>query len=73
MKRNDVTHGYWIRSENPEEQLKEIMDRFDLKGEIQEFSRCLGCNTKLIQVEKGKIIERLPPKVKLHQNEFHLL
>jgi uncharacterized protein with PIN domain len=70
LKQNDVTHGYWIRSDNPDEQLKEIINRFDLKNEIKEFSRCLECNTILIHVEKEKILDRLPPKVKQRQNEF---
>ena len=71
LKRNEVTHGYWIRNESPEEQLKEVVDRFDLKNQIREFTRCLECNSLLIKIEKEKIIDRLPPKVKDRQNKFY--
>jgi len=71
LKRNEVTHGYWIRNKNTEEQILELINRFDLKNEIKEFSRCLQCNTELITVEKKKIEENLPPIVRQHQNEFY--
>lgn len=70
LKRNDVTHGYWIRSNTPNEQLKEIVGRFQLKSKIKLFSRCLVCNSLLQRIEKGDIIDRLPPKVKEWQTEF---
>jgi len=72
LKRNDVTHGHWVRNENPEEQLKEIIERFDLKDQIKEFTRCLECNDLLKKVEKELVIEKLPPKVKEWYNEFFL-
>lgn len=71
LKRNEVTHGYWIRNKNTEEQILELINRFDLKNEIKEFSRCLQCNTELITVEKKKIEENLPPIVRQHRNEFY--
>jgi len=71
LKRNEITHGYWIRNENTEEQLREVVERFDLKNQIKEFTRCLECNLTLIEIKKEKIIERLPPKVKDWQNEFY--
>jgi uncharacterized protein with PIN domain len=71
LKRNEVTHGYWIRNEVPVGQLKEVIERFDLKKQLMEFSRCLECNSSLTEIEKEKIIERLPPKVKDWQNEFY--
>lgn len=72
LKRNEVTHGYWVRNENPEEQLKEIIERFDLKNLINEFTRCLECNTLLNEIEKENILDRLPQKVKEWHNEFFL-
>ena len=71
LKRNEVSHGYWVRSTRVEEQVKEILDRFDLKKEIKEFSRCLECNDLLNPVKKEAIIKQLPPKVAKTQNEFY--
>jgi uncharacterized protein with PIN domain len=71
LKRNEVTHGYWIRSNSPLEQISELIRRFDLKRQIKEFTRCLRCNTELIYLAKKKIEEKLPAKVREHQEEFY--
>ena len=71
LKRNEVTHGYLVRNTKVEEQVMEILERFDLKNQIKEFSRCLECNDLLLQVEKAKIIQQLPPKVVKSKNEFY--
>ena len=70
LKNNKITHGYWIRSEGTEPQVKEVINRFDLKNNIREFLRCLECNSILVPVEKSKIEERIPLKVKEWHNEF---
>jgi len=70
LKRNNVTHGYFVRSTKVEEQVKEIIKRFDLRKSIKEFTRCLECNSELIKVAKEKISGNLPPKVNQLQEEF---
>lgn len=71
LKRSEVTHGYWIRSSKTEEQLIEVIKRFDLKEQIKGLSRCLLCNSLLRKISKEKVIDRLPRKVKEFQNEFY--
>jgi len=71
LKRNEVTHGYWVRSTKVEEQIKEVIQRFDLQKEMREFSRCLECNDLLKSIKKETIIDRLPLKVAQTQNEFY--
>ena len=71
LKRNEVTHGYWVRSIKVEEQIKEVIQRFDLQKEMKEFSRCLECNDLLKSIKKETIIDRLPLKVAQTQNEFY--
>ena len=71
LKRNEVTHGYWVRSIKVEEQVKEVIQRFDLQKEMKEFSRCLECNDLLKSIKKETIIEQLPLKVAQTQNEFY--
>lgn len=70
LKNNKITHGYWIRNEETEEQVKEVITRFDLKNDIREFTRCIECNNILEVIEKEKIKDRLPSKIKQWQNEF---
>jgi hypothetical protein len=71
LKRNEVTHGYWIRATKAEAQAKEVLERFNLQKEIKEFSRCIECNEILEPIKKEKIINELPPKVAKLQNEFY--
>jgi uncharacterized protein with PIN domain len=71
LKRNEVTHGYYVRNTKVEEQAKEVIKRFDLQNEIKELTRCLECNSELIKISKEKIAGKLPPKVKQSQEEFY--
>lgn len=71
LKRNDVTHGYWVRSFDPLEQAREVIERFHLEGELKEFSRCMECNGVLESVDMEDIIDELPPKVRQSQTEFY--
>jgi uncharacterized protein len=71
LKRNEVTHGYFIRNTKVEQQAKEVIRKFNLQKEIKEFTRCLECNTELIKIAKEKIAGKLPPKVNQSQDEFY--
>lgn len=71
LKRAEVTHGYWIRSAKVFDQIREVIQRFNLKNLINEFSRCLVCNSMLKKISKEIIINRLPKKVSEWQNEFY--
>jgi uncharacterized protein len=70
LKRKDVTHGFWIRDNNPEEQLKSVISRFHLEQLIAPFTLCLKCNGKIVEVNKEEIKSEIPQKVKLYHNEF---
>lgn len=70
LKRNEVTHGYFIRAIKIEDQIKEVLNRFHLQKEIKKFSRCIECNEILKPVRKEKIISQLPPKVIQSQEDF---
>jgi hypothetical protein len=71
LKRNQVTHGYWVRNIEVEEQVKEVLKRFDLQKEIKEFTRCIECNEPLKSIKKETIIDQLPPRVANSQNDFY--
>lgn len=71
LKRNEVTHGYWIRHSDVSLQLKEVLERFHLDNMIRSFTRCIVCNTPLTSVDKSKVIKRLPEKTKEIYYEFY--
>ena len=70
LKAKDVTHGHWIRSSKPVEQLKEVVNSFDLKSSFHPFARCLECNGVLIVVPREEVDNRLPERTKKYFTEF---
>jgi hypothetical protein len=70
LKRNEVTHGYWIRSNRPVAQLQEVVRRFDLVGSMTPFSRCLKCNGDLSSVDKDQVTARLEEETREVFSEF---
>ena len=70
LKHKEITHGYWIRSQKPKIQLKEVLSRFDLSGIVKPFTRCLECNNLVTQVPKYEILDGLKLKTKEFYTEF---
>lgn len=70
LKNKSVTHGYFVKSQQPAKQLEEVIGRFDLRSQIRPLSRCIECNGKIIPVGKDEIIHRLQPRTREHFNEF---
>lgn len=71
LKNKKVGRGYWLQSQMPDAQLKEVMMQFKLNGKTRPFTRCLECNGLVVPVEKGKVQAALPPKTILYFNEFY--
>lgn len=70
LMRSLVTHGYYVRNTNPQEQIIEVLQRFDLFKLITPFKRCLRCNGLLEWVDKQSIIEQVPEKVRSQIDQF---
>ncbi|MDY6803737.1 MAG: Mut7-C RNAse domain-containing protein [Cyanobacteriota bacterium] len=71
LMRGIVTYGYYVRSTHHQEQLKEVMERFELFSDVEPFKRCIRCNGLLEAVTKEAILDRLPEQTKQSINEFH--
>jgi len=71
LKRKCVTRGYWVRARTVDNQVLEVVRRFDLIHQIKPFTRCLVCNGEVISVEKSAIIDQIPPKIKAVFNAFY--
>ena len=67
-----VQRGYWVRSKQTDEQLTEVLNRFDLYSQINAFRRCMVCNGEVRRIDKEKIMDRLLPKTNLFYNEFYI-
>ena len=72
LKHNEVTHGYYVRSDDPKKQLGEIVQRFDLKDQVNPFTICLECNGLLNQIHKDKITHLLDEATRKYYDTFYM-
>jgi len=70
LMRKQITHGYFVRNIQPQQQLLEILRRFDLFRAQQPFSRCIHCNGEINAVDKQAIASQLMPRTKAFYDEF---
>ena len=70
LMRKQITHGYFVRTRQPQQQLLEVLSRFDLYNNQQPFTRCMHCNGKIWPVKKQAIEAQLSSRTKKYYNEF---
>ncbi len=70
LKHSVVTHGCCLRSRQVTQQIREVLQRFDLYKLAEPFSRCTVCNGRLVEVKKERVLDRLPPRVAKSYNRF---
>ena len=63
LKHGDTNWGYWVRATNPDKQIEELFERFQLTEHLHPFTRCMECNGILQQTDLESIKELVPPKV----------
>ncbi|HEY0428234.1 MAG TPA: Mut7-C RNAse domain-containing protein [Pyrinomonadaceae bacterium] len=60
-----------LKSENPFEQLREIVEHFKIEKPPELFTRCLVCNTLLRGASSQEISAAVPPRVLEAQEKFY--
>jgi uncharacterized protein len=70
LKRAAVDHGYLVRETDPRKQLDEVIERFDLRGAIEPFTRCPVCNGTVEPVDKEEVLGRLLTRTARYYEEF---
>jgi len=70
LMRKQVSYGYFVRARQPQQQLLEILTRFDLGHYQKPFTRCMHCNGTTQPVKKEEIEAKLQPRTKKYYNEF---
>jgi uncharacterized protein len=71
LMRKQISHGYFVRSRQPKQQILEILSRFDLFDKLKPFTRCMHCNGNTQAVNKKSIEKQLLPKTKKYYDEFY--
>jgi uncharacterized protein len=70
LARRTITHGLYVHAVDPVEQVVEVVQRLDLAGRFAPFTRCLRCNSPLVDVPKAEVLDRLEPLTRRHYDEF---
>ncbi len=70
LKQRKLVFGHLVRSQDPDQQLREIINIYPLQDQLQPFSRCITCNGLLAEVEKDAVIDRLLPLTKKYFTRF---
>jgi hypothetical protein len=65
-----IRDGYCPRSDFVEDQIVEVMHRFDLRGGVRPYTRCLRCNGALEAVEKSAVMQELEALTKIYYEDF---
>jgi uncharacterized protein len=75
LMRTRVDRGYCVRSTEPKQQLVEVVNRFDLAGAMQPFTRCMKCNGVLEEAKPDgahrAALQHLPPGAR-QKDVFHV-
>ena len=72
LQRRIITHGYFVRAQQPREQVREVLTRFDLYQQVAPFTRCTRCNGELRAVDKQAVSARLEPKTRKYYDDFRI-
>lgn len=70
LMRKQVSYGYFVRARQPQQQLLEILLRYDLYGKLKPFTRCISCNGETRVVNKKTIKDQLLAKTQKYYDEF---
>lgn len=63
LRNGRVTHGHWLRADDPAAQLIEVVRAIDLGDRIRPYTRCLECNGVLTTIGREAARGHVPPRV----------
>jgi uncharacterized protein with PIN domain len=70
LMRSAVTRGAYVYATDPGQQLEEVVERFDLRGAMHPFLRCMKCNGRLVRVSKRSLNGHLDEELLARHSEF---
>ncbi|MBE0574630.1 MAG: twitching motility protein PilT [Desulfuromonadales bacterium] len=70
LKHRHLMHGTLVRSDVVDEQVRQVLDRYHLHGQIRPWLRCMICNGLIETVTKGEVLHCLEPKTRRYYEEF---
>lgn len=70
LMRREIVHGYCPRSDDPDEQAREVDARYRLAGRARPLTRCARCNGRLTPVSRDEVWHLLPPRTRREFDRF---
>ncbi len=74
MQRRLVTTGrlkaVFIQSEEPEQQMRQVLKTLELDIRFRPFALCLECNRPLVERSRRQVKDRVPPYVLKTQQQY---
>jgi uncharacterized protein with PIN domain len=74
--RADPVLSHYVDATDPERQLLEVVDHFELRSKVASgkgfLSLCLQCNSPILPAKPHQLVDRLPGHVRLEFDEFFL-
>lgn len=70
LQRKIITYGYFVRTNSPKAQVKEVLRQYELHPLLNPLTRCTSCNGHLTQTKKQNILHRLKPLTRKYYDTF---
>ena len=70
LKRSAVTHGSYVYSTQPRQQLFEVVERFQLRSTMRPFRRCPTCNGLLTRASKKSLAGQIDAELLTRYSVF---
>jgi len=71
LKNDSVTHGYFVRSDDPRTQIQEVVTYFSLHKLARPFSRCTRCNGKVKRISRMEAEPRVSKRTFRFYRRFY--
>ena len=70
LKHRHLAQGTLVRSDYVDEQVRQVLARYQLHSQIRPWLRCMICNGLIKTVTKAEVVHRLEPKTRRYYEEF---
>ena len=70
LMRRIIVHGYCPRSHDPDEQVIEVVRRYELAEQTAPMTRCATCNGRLAAVDRAAVHDQLPTRTAAAFDDF---
>jgi uncharacterized protein with PIN domain len=71
LKNGQVQRGYFVRTQKPIYQCREVFQKFDLFRQNKPFTRCMECNGLFYKANKKSVRTMVPLKTYKYYQDFY--